>query len=497
MTRQSPPPPCILVIFGATGDLTARKLLPALYHLHRDKLLSKECICVGVARKAKSHQTFRAEQKKATSAYSRSDSVKNTIWKEFASRLFYYRAEFSDKEAYDSLHAFLNTIDEKYGTKGNRIYYLSTQPQYFSVIVKNLHDNHMLSKQGEPWSRVVIEKPFGQDLDSSQQLQKELSKYLDEKQIYRVDHYLAKETVRNIPPYIFANIDVEPLWNCDYIDSMQITIAEDIGIGTRGNFFEGEGLLRDMIQNHMMQLLSLVAMEPPKDFSAHAIQEAKIQALQSVRLTEKDVVRGQYRSGCINEKKVSGYREEKNVDPHSYVETYVAMKVFIDTPRWKGVPFYLRGGKRLPRRVAEINVVFKPGRYPKLRSRPNFWSIRIQPNEAFSLARVVKTPVVEHDSWKFILLEHSPQSDFQSTKKNPQDSQLPEAYENLFLKCMSGDHSLFASEDEVTASWKILTPILESWKRNPPDFPNYDAGSWGPEAASKLIQDDGRHWIIE
>lgn len=301
MTRQSPP--CILVIFGATGDLTARKLLPALYHLHRDNLLSTECICVGVARKVKSHQTFRSEQKKTISAYSRSGSVTNTIWKKFASRLFYYRAEFSDKEAYPSLDAFLNAVDEKYGTKGNRIYYLSTQPQYFSVIVKNLHDNHMLSKQGKTWSRVIIEKPFGQDLHSSQQLQKELSKYLDEKQIYRVDHYLAKETVRNIPAYRFANITKDSLWNYHCIDSVQITIAEDIGIGTRGNFFEGEGLLRDMIQNHMMQLLSLVAMEPPKDFSAQAIQKAKIEALKSIQLTEKDVVRGQYGSGYVNRKK--------------------------------------------------------------------------------------------------------------------------------------------------------------------------------------------------
>lgn len=491
MTRQSPPPPCILVIFGATGDLTARKLLPALYYLHRDKLLSKECICVGVARKAKSHQTFRAEQKKATSAYSRSGSVKNTIWKEFASRLFYYRAEFSDKEAYHSLHAFLNAIDEKFGTKGNRIYYLSTQPQYFSVIVKNLHDNHMLSKQAQPWSRVVIEKPFGQDLQSSQQLQKELAKYLDKKQIYRVDHYLGKETVKNIPAYRFANITKDSLWNYQYVDSVQITIAEDIGIGTRGNFFEGEGLLRDMIQNHMMQLLSLAAMEPPKDLSAHSIQKAKIQALKSIQLIEKDVVRGQYSSGCVNGKKVSGYREEKNVDPHSYVETYVAMKLFINTPRWKGVPFYLRGGKRLPRRIAEITIVFKPGRYPDLSSRSNYWSIRIQPNEAFTDTLLIKTPIVQNESWQLVPLQHR----LLQSEKNLEDNQPAEAYENLFLKCMSGDHSLFVSQDEVTASWKILTPILESWKRSTTNLLNYKAGTWGPPT-TELLENE-HHWILE
>lgn len=490
MARQSPP--CILVIFGATGDLTARKLVPALYHLYRDKLLSTECICVGVARKVKSHDTFRSEQKKASSAYSRAGAVNNTIWKKFAGRLFYFRAEFSDKEAYASLHVFLNAIDEKYGTKGNRLYYLSTQSQYFSVIVKNLHDHHMLSRQSDPWSRVVIEKPFGRDLYSSQQLHKELAKYLEEKQIYRVDHYLGKETVRNIIPYRFANITVESLWNYHYIDSVQITMAEDIGIGTRGNFFEGEGLLRDMIQNHMMQIVSLVAMEPPKDFSAQAIQEAKIQALQSIRLTEKDVVRGQYGNGYVKRKKISGYREEKNVDLHSYVETYVAMKLFVDTPRWKGVPFYLRGGKRLPRRIAEITIIFKPVKHPDLSWGSNFWSIRIQPNEAFSQTLLIKTPINQNDSWQLIPLEYS----FQS-KTNPQDNQPSEAYETLFLKCMSGDSTLFASEEEVTASWEILTPILQSWKKSPPYFPNYAAGTWGPEAASKLIQEDGRQWLIK
>lgn len=495
MAIQSPP--CILVIFGATGDLTARKLLPALYHLDRDNLLPPECICVGVARKVKSHKTFRSEQRKAISAYSRSGPVKNTIWKKFGSRLFYYRAEFSNKEAYPSLNAFLHAIDEKYGTKGNRIYYLSTQPQYFSVIVKNLHDNQMLSKQGKSWSRVVIEKPFGHDLHSSQQLQKELAKYLDEKQIYRVDHYLAKEAVKNIPAYRFANITKDSLCDHQYIDSVQITIAEEIGIGTRGNFFEGEGLLRDMIQNHMMQLLSLVAMEPPKDFSVHAIQEAKIEALRAIRLEEKDVVRGQYSSGYVNGKKVSGYREEKNVDPQSYIETYVAMKLFIDTPRWKGVPFYLRAGKRLPRRIAEITVIFKPSKYPELSKQTNSWSIRVQPNEAFIERLLIKTPVVQDESWQLVSLEYSFQSSFKSTKKNPQDNQLAEAYENLFLKCMSGDHGLFASEDEIAASWRILTPILKSWEKNPPDFPNYEAGTWGPGAARKLIEDDGRYWMIQ
>lgn len=495
MTRQ-PLSPCILVIFGATGDLTARKLLPALYNLykglHDANLPYMQFICVGVARRPKSHSTFRAEQEKAVSTYSRSGSVDPSTWKDFASRIFYHTAEFSDKAAYSLLHSYLETIDTQYGTCGNRIYYLSTQPQYFPIIVKNLYDSGMLSNQGNTWSRVVIEKPFGQDLCSSQALQKELSKYLDEKQIYRVDHYLGKESVQNIPILRCANPNIEAVWNCHYIDSIQITIAEDIGIETRGRFFEREGLLRDMIQNHMMQLLALVAMELPKDLTSHSIQKEKVRALQSIKpLTnqrcEKNVVRGQYHSETINGKKILGYREERDVDPNSYIETYVAMKLFINTPRWKNVPFYIRGGKRMPRRVAEITVIFRPSPYTELSSENNFLSIRIQPDEGLSLGLHYKTPNLPNDS-QLIPLVFSPESYF----KTP----LSEAYEILLLDCMVGIDTRFTREAEVMASWKVLTPLLKFWEKHPPHFPNYPAGSWGPEAASDLLKRDGREWVV-
>lgn len=492
MTRQSLNP-CILVIFGATGDLTARKLLPALYHLYRENPGFMQCICVGVARKLKSNEAFRVEQEKAVSSYSRSGAVDPSIWKDFASRLFYHTTEFCNKEAYGLLQSYLDSLDIQYGTKGNRIYYLSTQPQYFPIIVRNLHESNMLSNRGDAWSRVVIEKPFGRDLNSSQKLQKELSEYLSEEQIYRIDHYLGKESVQNIPIFRFTNPIMEAFWNYRYIDSIQITIAEDIGIGTRGHFFEREGLLRDLMQNHMMQLLALIAMEPPKDFSAGSIQHQKLRALQSIKpltntMCEKYVVRGQYSNGIIDGEKVIGYREEKNVNPHSCVETYVAMKLLLDTPRWKGVPFYIRGGKRLPRRIAEITVIFRPGSYPGRKSESNYLSIRIQPSEGISMSLHAKIPGFHDLAPERVPLGFSPESFF--------DTALPEAYERLLRDCILGDHTLFTTDSEVMASWKILTPLIKFWGEHSPHFPNYAAGTWGPTAASDLLKRDGREWAV-
>lgn len=492
MTKPSQSP-CILVIFGATGDLTARKLLPALYHLYREDPGHMQCICVGVARKVKTHESFRLEQEKAVSTYSRSGAVNPTLWKEFAKRLFYHTTEFSDSQAYTSLGNYLDSLDVQYGTRGNRIYYLSTQPQYFSVIVQNLHDSKMLSRPGNAWSRVVIEKPFGRDFNSSKTLQKELSQYLKEEQIYRVDHYLGKESVQNIPMFRCANPLIEAFWNYRFIDCVQITIAEDIGIGTRGHFFEREGLLRDLIQNHMMQLLALIAMEPPKDFTAPSIQHQKLRVLQAIKpltaaMCEKYVVRGQYSSGVIQGEKVKGYREEKNVDPDSLTETYVAMKLLIDTPRWKGVPFYIRGGKRLPRRIAEITLVFHPSSYPELGAKRNYLSLRIQPGEGISLSLHSKIPGFHNALLQPISLKFSPESFFHTA--------LPEAYERLLRDCMVGDHTLFTTEQEVKESWKILTPLLQFWERHPAHFPNYAAGTWGPEAAGDLLKKDGREWVV-
>eukprot|EP01136_Pigoraptor_vietnamica_P001080 Opistho-1_new@27238 len=355
--------PCIIVIFGATGDLTARKLMPALYNLSREGLLPPQFACVGFARRDKTHAQFREEMHAAVSAFSRSKPVDPSIWGRFEEHLFYHRSEFPDAKGYAELRRFLDTLDNKIGTKGNRVFYLSTQPSFFPLICENLKKEGLIydSKKVEgKWSRVIIEKPFGYDLTSALTLQQKLRQFLEEKQIYRIDHYLGKETVQNILVFRFANSLFESLWNHHYIDHVQITVAEELGIGSRGAFFEETGLLRDIVQNHMMQLLSLVAMEPPGSLSAKAIHEEKIKVLQAIRrITPQEVVRGQYAPGFIENQAVKGYREENAVDPHSSVETFVAMRLFLDNWRWNGVPFYLRSGKRLPKRATEIAIVFK------------------------------------------------------------------------------------------------------------------------------------------
>ncbi|MES2344986.1 MAG: glucose-6-phosphate dehydrogenase, partial [Chlamydiota bacterium] len=353
--------PCILVIFGATGDLTARKLIPALYNLAREGQLPSQFACVGFARRPKSHEEFRNEMKDAINSFSRVKPIEESLWNNFKEHIFYHQSEFHEDEGYHRLNTFLNELDGRLGTKGNRIFYLSTQPSFFTTICEKLHLAKLIydhTKVQDKWSRVIIEKPFGHDLHSAIDLQKELLQYLSEKQIYRIDHYLGKETVQNILVFRFANSLFESQWNNRYIDHVQITVAEDIGIGTRGAFWEEAGMLRDIVQNHMMQLLSLVAMEPPVNLSADAIRDEKVKVLQAIRpFNEKDldtsIVRGQYGPGFINGEPAIGYRQEKNVNPNSVVETYMAMKLYIDNWRWDGVPFFLRGGKRLPKKGTE------------------------------------------------------------------------------------------------------------------------------------------------
>ncbi|MBM3183750.1 MAG: glucose-6-phosphate dehydrogenase, partial [Chlamydiae bacterium] len=359
--------PCIMVIFGATGDLTGRKLAPALYNLGREGLLPPNFALVGFARREKTHEEFRKELKDQISQHSRVKPIDENFWKHFQEQIFYHQSEFDDEKGYASLEAFLKNLDGRFATRGNRLFYLSVQPKYFPLIVQKAHATNLIydpHKTQDKWSRFIIEKPFGHDLSSANALQNEISKYLDETQIYRIDHYLGKETVQNLLVFRFANSIFESLWNYRHIDHVQITVAEDLGIGTRGHFFEEEGILRDIVQNHMMQLLSLVAMEPPVSLNAGAIRDEKVKVLQSIRpLTEADfqtsVIRGQYADGFINGGQVSSYRKEKDVSPTSNIETYVALRFFIDNWRWAGVPFYLRAGKRLPKRVSEIAIVFK------------------------------------------------------------------------------------------------------------------------------------------
>lgn len=491
--------PCILVIFGATGDLTGRRLAPAIYNLGREGLLPPNFACVGFARREKSHQQFRDELKKDINTYSRVKPIEEKFWQNFQEQIYYHRAEFDDDAGYEALAKFLKQLDSRYATRGNRVFYLSVQPKFFPIIIEKLRKHGLVYDAGsDKWSRVIIEKPFGHDTNSAAVLQKEISKNLAESQIYRIDHYLGKETVQNILVFRFANSIFEPMWNYKHIDHVQITVAEDIGIGTRGHFFEEEGLLRDIVQNHMMQLLSLVAMEPPVNLSADAIRDEKVKVLQSIRpLTQHDfehsVVRGQYGIGFINGEKVVAYRQEKDVNPHSNVETYAALRLFVDNWRWAGVPFYLRGGKRLPKRATEIAITFKdaPGvlfQQNGKRNDPNVLAIRIQPDEGISMKINCKVP--------------GPNSPIQPVKMDFRYGSYfgqapPEAYERLIWECILGDNTLFARTDEVEQSWRVLTPILEYWAAHiPKDFPNYTSGSWGPQKADEMIAKDNRSWRI-
>lgn len=488
--------PCIMVIFGATGDLTARKLIPAVYNLGKEGLLPANFACVGFARREKPHEEFRSEMEKNIDQFSRTKPIDSSFWSTFKEQIFYHQSQFDDDEGYKRLKEYLEKLDQQFNTKGNRVFYLSVQPKFFPMIIEKLHKNGLIySPDDTKWSRVIIEKPFGKNLDSANQLQCHIQQYLSEKQIYRIDHYLGKETVQNIMVFRFANSIFESIWNSKYVDHVQLTVGESIGIEGRGEFYEEEGLLRDIIQNHMMQLLSLVAMEPPANLEGDSIRDEKVKVLESIRpYNDEDfencVVRGQYGKGFINGEDVISYREEEEVDPQSKMETFACLKFHIDNWRWSGVPFYLRGGKRLPKRATEIAITFKevPGNlFPGARDL-NVLAIRIQPDEGIALKINCKVP--------------GPSSPIQPVKmdfrygsyfgKSP-----PEAYERLILDCMLGDTTLFARADEVLESWKIFTPILDYWKNHPPkNFPNYESGTWGPKEAEEMLEKDQRKWRI-
>lgn len=494
------PDPCVLVIFGATGDLTARKLVPALYNLARSGQLPAHFACVGFARRDKSHEDFRKEMFEAVSQFSRTKPIDPNLWQSFSEQLFYHRSEFDNDSGYESLKVFLDQLDTKMGTRGNRVYYLSTQPSFFTSITEKLNHHGLIYdvEDSRRWSRLIIEKPFGHDLSSAKQLQKDLTHHMDERQIYRIDHYLGKETVQNLLVFRFSNPIFESVWNSRHIDHVQITVSEDIGIGSRGRFFEEAGLLRDIIQNHMMQLLSLVAMEPPTSLKADAIRDEKMKVMESVRYFpvgdyDNAIVRGQYAPGYIQGEPVKGYRKEGNVDPNSSVETYVAMELYIDNWRWAGIPFFLRAGKRLPKRATEISITFKdaPGfLFEKQNNKidSNILVIRIQPDEGISLKMNCKVPGLSSPIQP-VKMDFRYSSYFGSAP--------PEAYERLICDCMSGDSTLFARADEVLASWRLFTPILEHWQETAPSrFPNYPAGTWGPEEADRLIEKTGRKWRL-
>lgn len=493
--------PCVLVIFGATGDLTGRKLVPALYNLAREGQLPGHFACVGFARRDKTNEMFRQEMLDAVNKFSRIRPVNQDVWQTFNEQLFYHKSEFHEDEGYERLGKLLDQLDKQFGTKGNRVFYLSTQPSFFPLIIEKLSQHKLLYNAHEvhdKWSRVIIEKPFGHDLKSAEELQNEISKHLEEKQIYRIDHYLGKETVQNLMVFRFSNSIFESLWNRNHISNVQITVSEEMGIGTRGKLWEEAGMLRDIVQNHMMQLLSLVAMEPPTSLKADAIHAEKIKIMEALRFPPQRsfaevAIRGQYGPGYIDGQEVKGYRQEDNVAPNSPVETYVALKLLIDNWRWAGVPFYLRAGKRMPKRATDISIVFKeaPGYLFHLNSRknePNTLVIRIQPDEGISLKMNCKIPGLSS-------LIQPVKMDFQYDTYF--GATPPEAYERLICDCMAGDNTLFARADEALASWRLLTPLLHYWEKQPPrDFPNYASGTWGPKDSNALLERDGFQWRL-
>ncbi|MCH9811200.1 glucose-6-phosphate dehydrogenase [bacterium] len=494
--NEKTPNPCILVIFGASGDLTGKKLIPALYNLMDDGLLPANFVCVGFARREKTHEEFRAEMTEHIKKYSRTKTEAKEL-EAFTEKLFYFASNFDDDNGYKNLAPFLEDLDKKYGTMGNRVYYLSVQPTYFSPITEKLQQNGLIYDDHDDsrFSRVIIEKPFGRDLNSALDLQSEMTKNLAENQIYRIDHYLGKETVQNLLVFRFSNAIFEGLWNNRYVDNIQITVGESIGIESRGDFYESAGLVRDIIQNHLMQVLSLVTMEPPSSLSADSIREEKVKLVSAIRHYKENeidqfAIRGQYKEGFVDGEAVKAYRQEEKVNPESNVETFAAMRLSIDNWRWAGVPIYIRAGKRLPKRTTEICVMFK--RPPGILfnkdefNAPNCFIFRIQPNEGISIACNSKVPGTANIIQPVTM-------DFQYD--NFFGKSVPEAYERLIHDCIMGDNTLFAHVDESIYSWKFITPIIERWQEKTfqeEDF--YNAGSWGPIASEMLLRNEGRKW---
>ena len=496
LSTRAVPQPCALVIFGATGDLAHRKLIPALYNLAAAGELPPAVTVIGFARRPKKDDEFHNELAETTKQFSR-QPVRDEIWKTFAQSLFYHQSEFEDQEGYQSLAKRLEQVDKDRGTRGNRLFYFAAAPEQFEPILKNLKAAGLNKPKEGSWARVIIEKPFGRDLTSARELNRVVRDAFSEDQTYRIDHFLGKETAQNILVLRFANAIFEPIWNARYIDHLQITAAETLGVQARGGYYETAGALRDMVQNHMLQLLCLVAMEPPTDLGADSIRDEKVKVVRSLRRyapqqVGKYVVRAQYTAGAVGGKPVVGYREEEKVNPNSETETYVALRMLVDNWRWSDVPIYVRVGKRLPKSATEISVHFK--RAPMVLFNrdstaldQNVLVIRIQPDEGISLRMMAKIPGTS-------LRIEPVKMDFHYGTSFGKAS--PEAYERLLLDAMSGDPTLFARRDEVEEAWAFIDPIEHAWSQeeNAPALCFYPAGSWGPEEADELLARDDRTW---
>lgn len=489
--------PCVLVIFGATGDLTKRKLVPSLMGLAKDGLLPTGFAVVGFARRPWSDQDFQKELAEGVEQFGRSETKKS--FDALGDGFYFHQSDFTNREGYLALGKKLDQIDALRGTQGNRVFYLATPPSAYSGILENLAATGLSKAADGCFARIIIEKPFGHDQASAQALNDQVRNAFYERQVFRIDHYLGKETVQSLLVMRFANSIFEPLWNQKYIDHVQITVAEEEGVGTRANYYEGAGALRDMVQNHILQLLCLVAMEPPFEMTADVVRDHKVAVLKCLRPIplgdemDRHVVRAQYAAGFHRGVEVPGYRREDRVKADSTTETYVAIKAFVDNWRWAGVPFYLRTGKRLPKRASEIAVQFKD--VPQMLFNasgtplePNVLAIRIQPDEGLSLRIATKLPGTRVRIYP-VKMDFRYGSTF--------GDQSPEAYERLLLDVMAGDATLFMRRDAVEASWAWVTAILDGWQaRGTRYLPEYPAGTWGPIEADRLIEADRRAWRV-
>jgi glucose-6-phosphate 1-dehydrogenase len=479
--------PCALAIFGASGDLTRRKLFPALYSLALRRLLPEKFGVVGVARSGETDDEFRERMKAAVQEFGR-DEFREDVWQWLAAGTRYVATEFADDGGEDRVVDGLNELDEERGTGGNRVYYLAVPPDAFEPIVEALGKR----RSATGWTRLIVEKPFGRDLDSARELNALLQRHFDESEIFRIDHYLGKDTVQNMLAVRFSNGIFEPIWNRQFIDHVQITVAESIGIEGRAAYYEQAGAIRDIFQNHLLQLLALTAMEPPIDFTADSVRNEKVKVLRSMHTPgPKHIVRGQFGRGFVEGEEIPGYREEEGVDPSSMTETYVAAKLFVDNWRWADIPFYVRAGKRLPRRETTIAIQFQRAPHPPFADavaeelRPNALVFHIQPDEGVSLAIGAKVPG-QGMQIRTVHMDFVYGGAFRMA--------LPEAYERLILDAMRGDATLFTRSDEIEEQWSLVDAVVATWSRDRPAFPNYAAGTWGPAAADELLRRDGREW---
>ena len=489
--------PCTLIIFGGSGDLSRRKLLPALYNLALDGVLPTNFAVVGFAINDFTDESYRAFAREGIEKFSRRP-IEQEHWADYERTLFYVPGKFDDPQSYEALKQKLEEIEPRFGIPGNRVIYLSIPPSLIGLCVEHLEAAGLVTPEGQgPFTRIIVEKPFGRDLESAKTLNAVLNKVFDERQVFRIDHYLGKETVQSLLVMRFGNSIFEPLWNQKYIDHVQITVAEEEGVGTRAGYYEEAGALRDMVQNHILQLLCITAMEPPWSMNADVVRDHKLAVLKGLRPikgkdVESHVVRAQYGPGFLDGEDVPGYRREAGVNPNSATETFVAIKLFVDNWRWAGVPFYLRVGKRLPKRASEIAVQFKEvpqvlfNKNPGAPLQPNVLALRIQPDEGLSLKITTKRPGPKLRIWPVLM-------DFRYDTTYGEES--PEAYERLLLDVMAGDATLFMRRDAVEASWKWVDNILDAWSHAGTRWlPEYPAGTWGPLEAEKLIRSDGREW---